>query len=934
MAIKISGNTVIDDSRNITSSGTMSANAYIGDGSQLTNLPGGGNVLTATASGTLADGSKVIVNADGTVSVVAPVETTGPGLGTPEVFHSTTTYYASATFDSTNNRVVITYQGNGYGRAVVGTVSGTSISFGTPVVFKSDSTTDISATFDSSNGKIVVVYRDSGNSGRGTARVGTVSGTSISFGSESVFRYADSNTMSATFDSTNNKVVIAFRDQGNGGVGTAVVGTVSGTSISFGSYTAFESNQTERISATFDSSNGKVVIAYNDSINQKGEAVVGTVSGTSISFGSSVQYNSNDSGFVSAVYDSANQKVVIAYRDWNNSERGTAVVGTVSGTSISFGSPVTFGSVSGSQYPTAVYDSTNNRVVISYRDKGNSYYGTAVVGTVSGTSISFGTPVVFEFGTIQYIGATFDSASGKVVIAYNDTSNGQYGTAIVGTVDPSNNSISFGSHVIFNTDMTYWNSPIFDSTNNKVVIAYNSGTGSAGKASVFSQTGYGAVPEIGSPTVFESASISYFSATYDSTNNKVVIAYRDNGNSYYGTAVVGTVSGTSISFGTPVVFESATTQFTSTVYDSTNNKVVIAYQDNGNSSYGTAVVGTVSGTSISFGTPVVFRSANISYTSAVYDSANGKIVVAYQDGGNSDRGYTSVLTVVSGNSITYGAYRRFSGTGRVDALTTTYDSTNGKVVIAYQDGGNSSYGTAVVATVDGTENTFGSSTIFEYAGTHDLSAAYDSSNQRVVITYKDQGNSWSGTAIVGTVSGTSISFNGSPAVFASSLNGAAVVYDSSEQKVVIVYGDAGQPSDYGTVVVGTVSGDSISFGAATVFNTATTYASAIYDSTNNRTVIPYNDQGNSGYGTAVVFAQRTISTNLTAENYIGISDGAYSNGQTATVQLIGSVDDAQSSLTPGQKYYVQNDGTLSTTADTPSVLAGTAIASTKLLIKK
>ena len=75
------------------------------------------------------------------------------------------------------------------------------------------------------------------------------------------------------------------------------------------------------------------------------------------------------------------------------------------------------------------------------------------------------------------------------------------------------------------------------------------------------------------------------------------------------------------------------------------------------------------------------------------------------------------------------------------------------------------------------------------------------------------------------------------------------------------------------------------------------------------------------------------STNLTAENYIGISDGAYSDGQTATIQLIGSVDDAQSGLTPGQKYYVQTDGTLSTTAGSPSVLAGKAISSTKLAIK-
>ena len=47
------------------------------------------------------------------------------------------------------------------------------------------------------------------------------------------------------------------------------------------------------------------------------------------------------------------------------------------------------------------------------------------------------------------------------------------------------------------------------------------------------------------------------SATFDSTNNKVVIAYRDGSNSDYGTAIVGTVSGTSISFGSEVIFEYA-----------------------------------------------------------------------------------------------------------------------------------------------------------------------------------------------------------------------------------------------------------------------------------------------------------------------------------------------------------------------------------------
>jgi hypothetical protein len=74
-------------------------------------------------------------------------------------------------------------------------------------------------------------------------------------------------------------------------------------------------------------------------------------------------------------------------------------------------------------------------------------------------------------------------------------------------------------------------------------------------------------------------------------------------------------------------------------------------------------------------------------------------------------------------------------------------------------------------------------------------------------------------------------------------------------------------------------------------------------------------------------------TNLTASNYIGISDGAYANGATATIQVVGSIDDAQSSLTPGLAYYVKGDGTLSTTADTPSVLAGIAVSATELLIK-
>jgi hypothetical protein len=328
--------------------------------------------------------------------------------------------------------------------------------FGSAVVFESASSLYNSTTYDSTNDRVVIAYRDAGNSSYGTAIVGTVSGTSISFGTAVVFESAQSNYISATYDSTNNRVVIAYSDAGNSNYGTAIVGTVSGTSISFGTAVVFESANSIHTFATYDSTNDRVVIAYRDDGNSSyGTAIVGTVSGTSISFGTAVVFESANSYSISTTFDSTNDRVVIAYIDAGNSSYGTAVVGTVSGTSISFGTAVVFESAS-SSYISATYDSTNNRVVIAYRDNGNSSYGTAIVGTVSGTSISFGTAVVFESVSSDYISATYDSTNNRVVIAYRDNGNSSYGTAIVAapgstvapTISSQNNFIGIAQSTV------------------------------------------------------------------------------------------------------------------------------------------------------------------------------------------------------------------------------------------------------------------------------------------------------------------------------------------------------------------------------------------------------------------------------------------------------------------------------------------------------
>ena len=181
--------------------------------------------------------------------------------------------------------------------------------------------------------------------------------------------------------------------------------------------------------------------------------------------GSAVVFESGNAPQSSIVYDSTNNKVVIAFRDVNNSNNATAIVGTVSDTSISFGTPVVYSSSSTAEN-RMTFDSNSGKVVIAYYDGGNSNYGTAVVGTVSGTSISFGTPVVYNSGNATVNNAiTFDSNSNKVVIAYKDQPQSNYGKAIVGTV--SGTSISFGSEVTFNSASTDQLAATFDSSNNK-----------------------------------------------------------------------------------------------------------------------------------------------------------------------------------------------------------------------------------------------------------------------------------------------------------------------------------------------------------------------------------------------------------------------------------------------------------------------------------
>ncbi|MCP4710026.1 MAG: hypothetical protein GY869_15490, partial [Planctomycetes bacterium] len=142
----------------------------------------------------------------------------------------------------------------------------------------------------------------------------------------------------------------------------------------------------------------------------------------------------------------------------------------------------------------------------------------------------------------------------------------------------------------------------------------------------------------------------------------------------------------------------------------------------------------------------------------------------------------------------------------------------------------------------------------------------------------------------------------------------------SATKFVVAYQDFGN-SDYGTAVIGDVSGSTISFGLEDVFNTANTDGISAAMLSATKFVVAYRDVGNSSYGTAVIGGTQAYP--------IGIARETKSAGEEVPV-IIQGVSDAHSALSSGSYYYGDLSGNLGLVA-TPNRI-GLAISPTEILM--
>lgn len=390
--------------------------------------------------------------------------------------------------------------------------------------------------------------------------------------------------------------------------------------------------------------------------------------------------------------------------------------------------------------------------------------------------------------------------------------------------------------------------------------------------------------------------------------DKVVIMYT-------GFIVVGTVAGgatNTLTLGTPVAFAYA--DKASMCWHETDGVLIVGY--NNTNAY--IVVGTISGTTLTLGTPSNSGAAAYSTNKVfvAYNSHQNKVLCAYVT--TSTAVSARAVHVAAGVVTWYTAITTNSGSGaKAHAICpkpgtpytvlATYDSTNGRK--------------AYVLEINASTTSNRSNAVVYTSGSDTDQLSYNAAADRFLL------GSGGYQCNLLTVSGSTVTASATITV----LNGvmASVTgldYDSPKGKWVLVGNE--NSTNYIVTYEVAVSGSTITLSAPVYLNTTYSYSGLVaYNAAQDRAVGVYRDDGNSLYGTSRVWD--TGDTTTSVDDWIGMAAAAIADTAQGWVNLKGGVCTAVSGLTTGYTYYLDDYGVLQQSG---SRLAGVALSASKLLI--
>ena len=369
-------------------------------------------------------------------------------------------------------------------------------------------------------------------------------------------------------------------------------------------------------------------------------------------------------------------------------------------------------------------------------------------------------------------------------------------------------------------------------------------------------------------------------------------------------------------------------------YDPTRNQAVVVFKKNDDKVYFRTLRRNPGATSISAGTEQQLNNtAAWADVKLSYDTAANKFLVVYgKDPTQSNYCTAQVMTVVDNDTFTFGSLVTIKS-NQCAHIATDFDTSAGKHLVLYRDNSVSNDCYGIVATVSGTNVTFGTAVELETGNNEGAKIEYSTTDGKFLWLSLNESGGEVDVSVL-TISGTSVS-RGTNTTITTNTAGMntgtmAISYEPNLDVFYILY----RNNYVGKWRTATMSGTNVSVGSE---NNTRCAANSLadcdigFDKGSGKTFL-VGQNGGTNAGLYQVWTTATSTTNVTAENYIGVSDGNYTNGQLATIKLSGNTDNNQVGLTTGQSYFAQNDGTISLTAASPQVFVGNAVSSTKLVL--
>lgn len=520
-----------------------------------------------------------------------------------------------------------------------------------------------------------------------------------------------------------------------------------------------------------------------------------------------------------------------------------------------------------------------------------------------------------KFDQLTSFVATGNITSGDIVSLRSD-----------GTVEIVSDSISVNSYSsmidVLDTETTPDNivclmendSFLYDSVTDRFVTTFY-----ALNLTNFGYTYYYAVGEQSGNTInYTLTAESFLSGSahivMDTINNKVVSFHRESSTSD-SRGRVGTINPSTnvITWGaaSPSTGLANNISYSSFLFDPYAQRVIFFYKDQNNSGYGTSIVGEVNGANntISFNTPTVFHSAITGQQYPEFCSTINKNVIFFSTPGQTT-GYdlvalpftTNSQDITGGNLLTVASSQDFGTNNTSIYMDLTFDSNADRIIALFKDTNNSDYFSYNILTYS----------IGGSPSQDSLSAGGINAINNVVYRQAKSG----------------FNLHTNNLYFILTVNTTGLLYfwngtvNTSNNTIDFIESSPEQIDDVSANYTNYTNSDL----SKPAFNSASNTISLL--------MMNFHTGQSGSLGSYLITPGGEISTN--ADSWIGIAAEDIVSASFGNVYLNGNVASNLSSLTIGSEYYVNYDGTLTTT-ESGSVTGtygkiGKALATNKLLL--